>query len=250
MMFRGIIHQLGLNVYANFLNSIHRVQLIGRKGTRPYYQAGTKGIFHTSIRKELSVQSGRDVYSRFDTKRKDAQEFRKKVNTGEYDFNIDQHMDYLKRCYARFESYIQLPVKASKRDIVKSVAAYYYQSIKIYLWGNLGKNNSIFMNIVNALLELRGISGISHGHLDSFTVDGPKRFLEEFWKSVKSVNPGIDIGEAPTSFDGAMAAADTGGIDLTPANMHLQTQNSNGESSSTWIPPCSNNCKTPPVLCR
>jgi len=66
-------------------------------------------------------------------------------------------------------------------------------------------NNSVFMNIVNVMLRLRGFNGISHGDLD-FLIDGPDTFETDVYPALKisdGGNPGVDFDNAINIGDSA-----------------------------------------------
>lgn len=55
-------------------------------------------------------------------------------------------------------------------------------------------NNSLYMNIVNAWLELSGLSGIEHGILDFTAMRlSPPSFTEYFVDEVRRVNPALSL---------------------------------------------------------
>jgi hypothetical protein len=68
--------------------------------------------------------------------------------------------------FLALNAFLNLPPEATLEEIVRAVFDYYSIAIE----GNAFRavNNSLFMNIVNALLRLKNLKGISHGNFDMY----------------------------------------------------------------------------------
>ena len=54
-----------------------------------------------------------------------------------------------------------------KNKVLTAIAYYYYQSMHEFIFGPRSINNSVFMNIVNVMLRLKGFNGVRHERLDA-----------------------------------------------------------------------------------
>jgi hypothetical protein len=97
--------------------------------------------------------------------------------------------------FKAFSLYVKLKEnKASQMEIIQSIAGIYRSAIITNLQPFYHGNNSLIMNIVNALLRLEGLNGISHGRFDS--VGNESGFESDYLSAIKLANPGLVLPDA------------------------------------------------------
>ena len=170
--------------YARFLNLVHQAQIIGRD------------------EETVSVYKSMEMIS----KGLSDQEIIENMLSGRMDLLYAFKTYYLKESFDYFRNFIDLPEDASAGDVIKVIAQYYFKTMYRQPFEPGYVNNSVFMNIVNVMLRLRGFNGISHGDLD-FLIDGPDTFETDvypaFKKLVMEANPGVDFDNAINIGDSA-----------------------------------------------
>jgi hypothetical protein len=183
--------------YEEFLNKAHRAQIIGRDERTVYYNETTLNAW---------LSSGEKVPDNEELKSSIVEGVVMEVLSG----NVDMEERYRRSGFGKsrleisFEllsRYLSLPEGASPDEIVLATADYYQESMYPNPFGGGNINNSLYMNIVNALLRLKGYNGISHGYLDrQIRMPG---FYVNFGKAFMAANPGLALKD-PVFFDRAM----------------------------------------------
>jgi len=199
---KAITEGINEEEYRDFLNAVHRVQLIGTPDQETVYMGYSK--------------SGEKKYYGV----KEKKEWVSEVVAGMRDMTKEFREERLSTSFVKFSDCIKLSPDATREEIVESIVSYYYETIRDLPFGPSNVNNALIMNIVNAMLRLRGFNGISHGYIEFER--GKNNFYRLFKEAVDAANP---INDAGVSRDKMMhAQLENGGIDLTPAQMHLQVK--------------------------
>ena len=152
--------------YEDFLIAVHRLQMIGSDGETYYWGSGMGAIYGHSEETNALQKA--------------------KVLRGMYDLQKEFLEENFDTSFQRLKAFIDLKPGASRQEIIDSVASYYHTTMdNLPFYG--GVNNSVVMNIVNAMLRLKGLQGISHGWLD-YNKPSPRR-LQLFVAAVNAMNP-------------------------------------------------------------
>lgn len=90
---------------------------------------------------------------------------------------------------------------ATQDRVIYLSAEVYYEFMRVF-WPFIRVNNSLAMNILNGMIRLHGLNGISHGNLDNliesllyYIVPSKEEFFVEVFEMIQEVNPdaGINI---------------------------------------------------------
>jgi len=148
MMLESIVSNFDIDKYHDFLNSAHRIELIGRDQNTIYY--GWDYMY--GVRSRRNKAEKRSIVRQVLEGKRDLKEFYKRYN--------------LPASFNAFMRYIHLSPDASKDEIIDAIVSYYYETMTDLPFGPAGVNHSFVMNIVNAMLRLKGLNGISHSEFD------------------------------------------------------------------------------------
>ena len=118
--------------------------------------------------------------------------------------------------------------KKDLKDIAKYIFSIYYTMIHRLLF--LRGNNSLAMNMVNLMVRLYGLNGISHDFLDISILKGVNKneIQQEFLEKLEEANSDVDFNMKAIDFlkgDKAMRLnLNKGGIDFNSDKMNLQVK--------------------------
>ena len=95
----------------------------------------------------------------------------------------------------RLKEFAALDKADKNRDIVILLAAEVFFEFMSRFWVFEYINNSIGMNVLNGMLRLHGMNGISHGKLDQLAaLESPKEpFFREAFEMIRDANPDLHI---------------------------------------------------------
>lgn len=99
---------------------------------------------------------------------------------------------YYEELHRLFRAIQRHSTRGDNRDFLEVVARFYQVAANLHMFERV--NNSLYMNLVNTVLGLRGISGIEHGILDfvAMRLSSPA-FVQYFADEVQRVNPTLDM---------------------------------------------------------
>lgn len=134
----------------------------------------------------------------------------KKTHVYPADMYVHEYMEAARKSFLEFLSVGWGPER--KAEAVRKIAKFFQYAINGRPFGNI--NNSMFMNMVGAMLRMHGLKGISHGILDHMAHRlEPAAFEKVFLFEVEKWNPGeIPAGDMNT--EDVMGGGDTSSEDV------------------------------------
>jgi CheY-like chemotaxis protein len=131
--------------------------------------------------------------------------------------------------YDNLHEFLQSGIQNNNLEVIlRHIADFYYSAIHSeYVF--MGANNSQFMNMTNTLLRLCGLNGVLHDYLEIAVEHYTEQEFQEIFlvyvNQFNSSNPAMKAVIHQLTLSRVAKNQGPGGIDLTPANMNLQTLN-------------------------